>query len=105
MAVNISIASAMGLVITPPMSVTLPSTVAKDAHTMNTRKDLARVRSKDLNTIIKEKIDEAFSCQEKKGKADLNKFEALSISSGNKAGHSDSESRVSSISKEGTDSE
>eukprot|EP00957_Ditylum_brightwellii_P048516 3681855-Ditylum_brightwellii.AAC.1 len=34
---------------------------------------------KDLNTIINKKITGAISCQEKKGKATVNKFKALSV--------------------------
>eukprot|EP00957_Ditylum_brightwellii_P065292 4952333-Ditylum_brightwellii.AAC.1 len=44
MAVNISIASTMGLAITPQMSVALPSTSTKDAQAMNMRKHPTRAR-------------------------------------------------------------
>eukprot|EP00957_Ditylum_brightwellii_P056894 4313289-Ditylum_brightwellii.AAC.1 len=91
MAVNVSIASTIGLVDTPLMSVTSPLPAAKAVHTMNTKKD--PTKSKDMNMIINKKIAEAFSCQEKKEKADLNKFEALSISSVSDAGDSNSESQ------------
>eukprot|EP00957_Ditylum_brightwellii_P132565 10109615-Ditylum_brightwellii.AAC.1 len=60
-------------------------------------------RNKDLHTIINEKIATALSCQEKK---DLNKFEALSISSGSDNGNNNnSNSRVSNTSNEEMNSE
>eukprot|EP00957_Ditylum_brightwellii_P188581 14356344-Ditylum_brightwellii.AAC.1 len=43
-------------------------------------------KSEDLNITIDMKIAKAFSCQEKKEKTNLNKFKALSISSGSNAG-------------------
>eukprot|EP00957_Ditylum_brightwellii_P054343 4117804-Ditylum_brightwellii.AAC.1 len=45
-------------------------------------------KSKDLNATIDEKITKAFSCQEKKEKVDINKFEPLSVSSRSDAGDS-----------------
>eukprot|EP00957_Ditylum_brightwellii_P021088 1589066-Ditylum_brightwellii.AAC.1 len=73
------------------MSATSQLPTARAAHTMNANKDPAR--SKDLNTIINKKIAKAFSCQEKKENANLNKFEAPFISSGSNAGNSDSKSK------------
>eukprot|EP00957_Ditylum_brightwellii_P135411 10325040-Ditylum_brightwellii.AAC.1 len=59
--------------------------------------------SKDLHAIISEKITVALSCKEKK---DLNKFEALSILSGDNDGdNSNSDSRVSNTSDEEMNSE
>eukprot|EP00957_Ditylum_brightwellii_P148423 11299755-Ditylum_brightwellii.AAC.1 len=54
--------------------------------------------SKDLHAIINEKFAAALSCQEKK---DINKFEALFISSDSNNGNiSDSDSRVRNTSNE-----
>eukprot|EP00957_Ditylum_brightwellii_P032256 2443893-Ditylum_brightwellii.AAC.1 len=61
-------------------------------------------KSKDPNTIINKNIVKAFSHQEKKEKANLNKVDALSISSGSNAGDSNSKSKVSHTSDKGLDS-
>eukprot|EP00957_Ditylum_brightwellii_P101821 7760487-Ditylum_brightwellii.AAC.1 len=74
----------------------------------NNRAKLSEIlsgKSKGLNTIINKKIAEAFSYQEKKEKADLNKFEDLSFLSGSNAGDRNSESKVSHTSNKGSDSE
>eukprot|EP00957_Ditylum_brightwellii_P126996 9682046-Ditylum_brightwellii.AAC.1 len=103
MAINISIASIKGFAGIPLMSVTSPLPAAKTAHAMNARKDL--LKSKDLNTMINKKIATIFSHQEKKEKADLNKFEALSISYISNAGKSNNKSKVSCTSNKESDSE
>eukprot|EP00957_Ditylum_brightwellii_P008304 628514-Ditylum_brightwellii.AAC.1 len=67
-------------------SKTSPWPVTKVACAMNSRMDPAIVRRKDLNTA------KAFSYQEKKEKAKLNKFEALFMLSTRNAGDSNSKS-------------
>eukprot|EP00957_Ditylum_brightwellii_P051039 3870068-Ditylum_brightwellii.AAC.1 len=52
-------------------------------------------KSKDLNIIINGKITKAFSCQEKKEKAYLNEFKAISILFRSNAGNHNSKSKVS----------
>eukprot|EP00957_Ditylum_brightwellii_P058502 4436295-Ditylum_brightwellii.AAC.1 len=84
------------------MSATSPLPTARTACTMNAKKD--PTRSRDLNTILEKKITKAFSHQEKKEKADLNKFEARSISSGSNAGDSNSKYDVSCTSNKRSDS-
>eukprot|EP00957_Ditylum_brightwellii_P134330 10241044-Ditylum_brightwellii.AAC.1 len=83
------------------MSVTSPLPATKAAHTINTRNDPTR----DLNTIIGKKIAKVFSHQEKKEKADLNKFEALFISSASEAGNISSKSKASHTSNKGLNSD
>eukprot|EP00957_Ditylum_brightwellii_P050753 3848205-Ditylum_brightwellii.AAC.1 len=71
---------------------------------MDARKDTEIARRKYLNTIIKENIAKVFSCQEKKEKNKLNKFEALSIFSASDTRDSNNKSKVSCTSGKGLDS-
>eukprot|EP00957_Ditylum_brightwellii_P178621 13605634-Ditylum_brightwellii.AAC.1 len=91
MAVGVSIAGTMGLEGIPLMSATSSLPTAKTACALNARKNPAR-------------IAKALSYQEEKEKADLNKFEALSILSGSNAGDNNSKSKVSYTSNKGLDS-
>eukprot|EP00957_Ditylum_brightwellii_P142006 10819146-Ditylum_brightwellii.AAC.1 len=115
MAEDITITSTMGIATTPQKSVRSPSTGAKDALTMKGRKSCnskkvhfksGKVKSceassngnKDLHMIINGKIAAPLEHKEKK---ELNKFEALPISSNsNKDNDRDINSRVSNTSNE-----